>query len=597
MIRNKIRMPGKKSSSRNRVVQMFALLFAGIGLLFLSACGETPSSNADSSGQSQCPPECGDDSEGDGAGTATDAYAGTGSVAEEPLEDVSVESPSDVPFTASISHFAMNAPVAPNDTWRRGSTFGQCGKRCETPHRMYTALKQSQVLVGWTSHLDWQEHPNPEWSICWDITRGHLSTFNISDTNALSHEHTVDLDYCDEIGEIHVSEDESITSVLCVTSRPEELPVLTNDATKNDEGECYQWYCNDHEGRDSSMVLLEWVDHKPVSRTPDVAVIVMQSIGGWNYGHFELDMTTDKSKYFISLKNTRGGHEAMESLFLRRSDWKRDFNAGGCAHGHVQMNLVVNNHEEGVFGAYCKGDGDITFRTYTSNPEDYENDSPNKSEVTIVRDCPEGSTKPNDYIASCRSNTMVSLGSRGFVGVAMGGGIDPTGAGEHWDYPEVGVVHLPARSNDFDASTHQYKWLNLPDFGIENGPSNRKGFPNIQHIGEGGESGTRFLLGWAPLIEDGGYRGGGYAREYALAVLDSDFNIVGEALKMPKNGTRWAEMDEWRVRDNGCVVWAYTWIDDDTYTYGADRHERGEAGQCVGDELSDRLSITVVCPR
>jgi hypothetical protein len=349
------------------------------------------------------------------------------------------------------------------------------------------------------------------------------------------------------------------------------------------------------------MVLLEWNEHKPVSETPDAAVVVMRSIGGWNYGHYELDITGDESKYLISLKNTRGDHEAMESLFLRRSDWKRDFNAGACVGGHVRVNLVVKNHDQGVFGSYCNGDlegGQISFRTYTSDPADYQGGSPTKSEMATVLECPAGSTNASAYIAQCRPNIMVSYGAEGFVGVAMGGGVDPTGEGRHYNYPEVGVVHLPTRSNDFDESEHTYSWLSLPDFGIENGPRMRKGFPNIQHIGDGGESGSRFLLGWAPLVVDGGFNGGGYATEYALAMLDSDFSLVGEPLKMPKSGTRWAEMDEWRQRENGCVVWPYTWVDDDTYTYGSDRNHVNADGECIGDEFfSDRISMTVVCPR
>ena len=80
------------------------------------------------------------------------------------------------------------------------------------------------------------------------------------------------------------------------------------------------------------------------------------------------------------------------------------------------------------------------------------------------------------------------------------------------------------------------------------------GFPNIAHIGDKGEEGDRFLLGWAGGVNECISE----TKEHFLGEVDADGKFYGPILKL--KDVEWGNRDNWVTMENGCVVWPFTYF-------------------------------------
>ena len=120
---------------------------------------------------------------------------------------------------------------------------------------------------------------------------------------------------------------------------------------------------------------------------------------------------------------------------------------------------------------------------------------------------------------------------------------------------------------------------------------NKLGKPAMQHIGPGGDSGDRFLLGYAT-----GLSYPNIPELFYLAEIDADGRVYGAPTELNQT-TAWGEEDVWvQLPKSGCVAWPYAWKEGaapDTAGYGYSA-KGGPIGSTIG--LSNKIRITTVCP-
>ena len=121
---------------------------------------------------------------------------------------------------------------------------------------------------------------------------------------------------------------------------------------------------------------------------------------------------------------------------------------------------------------------------------------------------------------------------------------------------------------------------------------NKLGNPAMQHIGLGGGSGDRYLLGYAT-----GLSYPGRPEKFYVAEVDDRGRVYGKPTQLPADTAR-GEHNVWlQLPKSGCVAWPYAWKDGTvtgTSVYG-DTSKNAPPGNTVG--LSRTIRITTVCPR
>jgi hypothetical protein len=106
---------------------------------------------------------------------------------------------------------------------------------------------------------------------------------------------------------------------------------------------------------------------------------------------------------------------------------------------------------------------------------------------------------------------------------------------------------------------------------VQDFPTTKIGFPQMQHVGPSGEEGGRFLLGWA-----GGVTPYGAPDEYYVVEADAEGRLFGERTKL--DGTGWGEEDAWvHLPKSRCIVRA-THLASTLFMYRNNREVEGGAG-------------------
>ena len=127
-----------------------------------------------------------------------------------------------------------------------------------------------------------------------------------------------------------------------------------------------------------------------------------------------------------------------------------------------------------------------------------------------------------------------------------------------------------------------------------NFPNTKFGFPVTQHVGPGGEEGSRFLLGWASNVR---WMHGG--SKYHVVEVDAQGSIHGEITELDV-AAGWNEEDRWTaLPKSGCVAFPYVWdgeVDSNGNQHYGAKHRNGGPDETNVEGLVDTIRITRICP-
>lgn len=492
------------------------------------------------------------------------------------------------------SSFAQARPW----TWR---ISGLCGVSCRTLRRSSSAYDGSTLYVSGTRHLSWT--PNlqyPDQNLYDEVTEGFVVAIR---DGVLIDE--VTLPYCNEMGEIFVSG--GIVSTLCRSPLDPDsnlFPTQTyNFLNATDPNNTFfGWNQRMFSEPDvtepkyrivDNCYLLEW-DGAAISAPPTSIVLVNGALGGWNYGSLSLVLLD--GIYYIDVKTTitsegdPGWHEGSVGLAMQRSDWTYSpshFSSWGCGGGHVHLNRLIANKEEGSIARYCWTDGcyedgrpaSITegcFGTYFDTlPRTSSNE---RASQLHYKPYP---TEFSPWIGDGGPGSLIST-SDGFLAVALQR--DPATSMSL----QVGIAKLPADNINCTeaAGSCEYKWLPSAVFppAVENeySPCNPGsddkcpiGFANIAKFGS-----DRYLIGLASSVQFQGR-----SSSYFVFVIDDELNVYGNFTFIE---TGWGEDDAWTQGSDGCVTFPFARAGEDV---GSPYGEMNSA-----NFLSSTLVVTTICP-
>ena len=211
---------------------------------------------------------------------------------------------------------------------------------------MNTHTCGDKVYIAWERLLS---RPPRSWNNIHrtdSVSAGRVSTFRSSADGTLTLESDRDFPECSRMGAITTTADCGAVAVLCGADKNWTIANMPGTFKKDwveelctplfaVHGHCgglHDYYagelkpdgtpyCTDHCGvSNKNMWLYEWADGV-VTTEPSSAIIISKSIGGANYGHWELAMTNDDTIYNFQLKSTWGGHELSMGDAIYRANW------------------------------------------------------------------------------------------------------------------------------------------------------------------------------------------------------------------------------------------------------------------------------------
>lgn len=354
-----------------------------------------------------------------------------------------------------------------------------------------------------------------------------------------------------DMGQVVASSDGMVIGVLCIARWDMDMPGAVGET---------QWGTNNSSDRRRKMYLFEWTGGQ-VTQTPDYIQLLQTNVGGANYGHWALSLSSDASQYFLKLKVSthHGNHESAVSYYINRSDgYSRDSSISSptsCGSGHTISNRIVYNSHNGVWSMYCGVDSGRAMRWVTTQGK--------RSELGRF-DAGDAVTGPSDYPAGGVSN-MISLGANGMLASATGPlDILPNSCSKDciqlWlEGQKIGIRKLPLTNDEFDANPDAYPWR-----WINHCPPTRQsdhiraGVIQLHNWGQGGESSGRQLLGYTPAMRFQGYAQRG---EHHAVEINENGEFLHDPVILQYGG--WGE-DSLGVHmpGSGCVVFPHAWFGD-----------------------------------
>jgi len=457
------------------------------------------------------------------------------------------------------------------------------------------------------------------------------------------------IDPCKEMGDMTASPDCSVVAVTCRSSKqPNQVgayDLLSQRGVPEHDLGWRNTYCKDNpsdgqcsekDTRDDSLYLIEWTAGAANGRTvidhTSNKVRVSAAIGGWPIGSWNAVLNKDKTKYLLDIKVTAGSHEGSLSYAVFRQGWKWDSVHGSdwaCGTGHTEGNRVTYNPEMDLWGRLCWTDWNDEDAACAGNERCSADDNHNVWNkglwATYFQTLPKDDRKEilklpgHDTHTGCMTHPdicdvnpswngagglqdMISLGERGWLGF----GYRPVGIHEEpaddpiqWHNRQLAVTlaNFPPRSNQCTGSQctsqHFHDLTDLPGHSYWRFESKYGddwgglGFVNGQLLRGADESHSgkdEVLIGYATNIRHGSSWPG---YDYRVAKVTPDGQVLAT---LQLDGTGWGEQNKWVRVSTGCVLFPYTWADDQ-----APGQPYGDYYHGTENRLSDKLRITVLC--
>jgi len=360
----------------------------------------------------------------------------------------------------------------------------------------------------------------------------------------------------------------------------------------------------------------------------------VEAIGGWQIGHYDLGLDTDKlTTYLVDVKVTIGGHEGAMNLAVTRPQagggawaWDADKHSNGCGQGHTEGNRVFYNAALGTWGRFCWGDGN-SFDNGNGQSGTAFQTLPQRASEPHTRQMPLNVLPVNSGAGGIHG--LISRGALGWIGVGYGPVHCMTGAAawecracpegsdaKDWggtgidcahvaDVIALAIIHLPPSSNDCGdpirgdpaPATVEGRpgcaWLHLPELPGKSvwaydGKAGMLGYANMQRLAAADE----FLVGYATKMgANNGGGGPGNAPEFRIGKINADGTVLATKTL---EGTGWNEDDLWvrLAASPGCVAFPGVWKNGSAPyaaygNNGAPAHQRGT--------FSETIHITTVC--
>ena len=193
--------------------------------------------------------------------------------------------------------------------------------------RMFSASCLDRFFVSWTAHTGFAAGR--------ETTLMHISEYTIDPaTSQATFISDKEFSYCTEPGQIYVSSDCNVVSVLCRS--PHEAAeigaydfvnqTITDHIVNNVGQTANMWwhYESNNRGVVDQMFLLEWTQGTlgQTSQEPTSKVMVNHAIGGTDMGDFNVVLSKDKTAYVIDMKTIQWDgaiwHEGSVTFSMKR---------------------------------------------------------------------------------------------------------------------------------------------------------------------------------------------------------------------------------------------------------------------------------------
>jgi len=532
-------------------------------------------------------------------------------------------------LTVDITDITMTAKVGIRRDW----SWQPCQLMgvATSPRRMYSAGCQDRLFVAWSSHKNWTASTMRTNTFV-ENTEAHIAEFSINSTTGktILISDTL-LEGFNEVSAVSVTPDCGIVGLIAQSDKgaAEMKPVKDlSDSASLDQSETSPAWTG-------FMYLLEWTagagsgslseaadvgdsgsgsegsgeELDPGSESgfdmassepssdqtantaapPSTKILFAKNVKGWDFGDFTMALDKEEKTYIID-SSADVVRELTAPLSIKRGSWTRGQKVGECAPGHTKLeNKIIHNLALDGFGRYYYLD---TCPEGKEGPNGFANCFSTHFGTIGGDTCPEAvllsttqsaQTKPGSSGQSQNQGptSFLSRGSRGFLALTSEASTDNETNGN-----VIGLAALPSDHSECGSNGTICKFKYLPKTMLPGqNEANRPGigFPNIAHIGDKGEEGDRFLLGWAGGVNECISE----TKEHFLGEVDADGKFYGPILKL--KDVEWGNRDNWVTMENGCVVWPFTY-----FTWG----ERYSNGYSTNDDsrLSNVIHISVVCP-
>ncbi len=324
--------------------------------------------------------------------------------------------------------------------------------------------------------------------------------------------------------------------------------------------------------------------------------------GGWNYGHWDLSLSNDLSRYFVEEKGTGGGHETELYYTVDRTSYELANRDGNCGGGHTLSNRITKNTYADSWSTLCQIDTDLLMRwrpfpiqNYVSTVDSAELGIAKEDKVntvTLGKFTPPGSISSNaGFVAN-----MISLGSRGWLATAVGpldlfeGTTTDEERNLRRPYQQIGFRRMPLTIESFvkNVSDYSWHWLDLDQVcAPTKGGDPHVGMVQLHNWGPGGEDSGRILLGYSPATVHPGR-----TNEYHVVQVDENGTFLHDPMVLERGGWGWDSLGT-TLPESGCVVFPHSWLSDDSTTGPNDQYPRDDKDVT---ERSMYLKLTAVCP-